>query len=275
MKKIGFKSLTRAVLPLAVLAGVSVEASSIKITVENLSPDDGIWFTPVFLGFHDGSFDTFDAGSAASGSIEALAEGGDTSGLMGDIGSVSGAIGHTLVQDTTAMGPPGVLFNPGSSNSYTFDLDSTDNRYFSFASMLLPSNDAFFGNDDAMGYELFDINGDFNYGFEVNIYGSDIWDSGTEENDGMGAPFSMIGGVSTDTVNGVVAQHAGLDNFIGTNLGNGNPLGSAFSANTALVRITAEKVPDATPFIGAIGGLALLGFNVVARRKRFAEEAKA
>lgn len=268
-----FKSISRAILPIAVFAGASVEASSIKLTIENVNPADGLWFTPVFVGFHDGSFDTFDAGSAASASIEALAERGDTSGLMGDIASVSGAIGHTLVQDTTAMGPPGVLFSPGSSNSFTFELDSTANRYFSFGSMLLPSNDAFFGNDDAMAYELFDSSGNFNTGFEINIFGGDIWDAGTEENDGMGAPFSMIGGTSTDTIGGVVGSHPGLDNFVGTNLATGNQLGTAFSSSTALVRISAQKVPDATPFIGAIGGLALFGFSIVTRRQRRADAA--
>lgn len=269
---ISLKSFTRLVIPAVVLAGASMEAASVKITVQNLSPNDGLWFTPVFLGFHDGSFDSFNAGSAASSSIEALAEGGMTGGLMSDISGTSGAIGHTLVRDTTAGGPPGVLFAPGSSNSVTLDLDMMDNRYLSFASMLLPSNDAFFGNDDAMAYSLFDDAGNFNDGFEINIQGSDIWDSGTEENDGMGAPFSMIGGTSTDTVGGVIDRHTGLMNFEGTSLATGNLLGSSFSSGTALARITAEKVPDATPFIGAISGLALLGFSAFTRRKRLADE---
>lgn len=247
-------------------AGTTAHAIQVKFTVENLSEQGGTWFTPVFFGFHDGSFDSFDAGSAASTSIENLAEEGNPGGLVGDIGSVSGSKAHVLFADDTAMGPPGVLFNPGASNSFTIDLNKAANRFLSVASMLLPSNDAFFGNDDPDAYELFGSDGSFNAGFVIDVLGMNVWDAGTEENDGMGAPLSTIGGTSTSTA-GVITTHPGLDNLIGTGLATGTTLETAFSNSTPLARITASQVPDATPFAGLMGAAALIGFRFLSRKR--------
>ncbi|MEM7570909.1 MAG: PEP-CTERM sorting domain-containing protein, partial [Pseudomonadota bacterium] len=47
-------------------AATAAQAATIRVTVENLAPVDGFSLTPVYLGFHDGSFDLFDVGAAAS-----------------------------------------------------------------------------------------------------------------------------------------------------------------------------------------------------------------
>ena len=57
---------------------------AVQVTFENLQPADGFYLTPVFAGFHDGSFDVFDAGTAASASLEAVAEDGMFAGLQAD-----------------------------------------------------------------------------------------------------------------------------------------------------------------------------------------------
>lgn len=250
------------------LSGTSVHATSVVITYENLSQDGGLWNTPLFLGFHNGSFDTFDLAVAASASVELLAEEGDPGLLLGDIGLVSGAQSGVIFGDDAPGVGPGVLFNPGSSNSLVIDLNPSDNRYLSFASMLLPSNDAFIGNQFPTAYDLFNIAGDFNDGFQIDLFGFDVWDAGTEENDGMGAPFSAIGGTSTPTIGGVVMQHPGLGNFVGTNLANGTVLDHAFNDQTPIGRITARRVPDTAPAAGLMGLLFLLGFHrFVGKRK--------
>lgn len=247
------------------LAGASAFASPVRITVENLNDEGGLWFTPVFFGFHDGSFDSFDSGSAASSSIEALAEEGDVTGLLSDISAVAGAKSHVLVRDDTAMGPPGVLFAPGTSNSFVIDLDAANNRYLSFASMILPSNDAFMGNDNSTAYSLFDMAGNFNDGFSIDIFGYGLWDAGTEENDTMGAPLSAIGGTSSATIGGAISAHPGLDNFIGTPLVVGTDLQTAFGSNTHIARISAQSVPDSASFIALIGAFALFAFKFANR----------
>jgi len=267
------KSLLR-LAPFTIAAGAfafsvtSLNATSVEITYENLSEEGGLWNTPLFLGFHNGSFDTFDLAVAASASVELLAEEGDPAALIGDIGLVGGAKSGVIFGDDAPGVGPGFLFNPGSSNSIVIDLNASSNRYLSFASMILPSNDAFIGNQDPTAYDLFNIAGDFNDGFSIDLFGVDVWDAGTEENDGMGAPFSAIGGTSTSTVGGVVMQHPGLDNFVGTNLGNGTVLERAFDDRTPIGRITAQRVPDTAPAAGLMGLLFLLGFHrFVGKRK--------
>ena len=55
--------------------------SQVTISIENLAPANGTQLTPVWVGFHDGQFDTFDSGSPASPGLEQLAEDGDNGGL--------------------------------------------------------------------------------------------------------------------------------------------------------------------------------------------------
>ena len=270
-------TLTRAALRgaavAACFAAASAHAITVKVKVENVSASDGLWFTPVFFGFHDGSFDTFDPGLPAPTAIEAVAEQGDASGLVAAISGTAGAKSNVLMQDGSGA-PPGVLFAPGESNYFTIDLDSMYNRYLSFASMLLPSNDAFFGNDMPTDYELFDIHGNFKGYQEINLFGSSIWDAGTELNDFMGAPFSPLGGVSTDTMGSVsLLGQAGLDAFNGAAQATGNNLSSSLMASDPIARISIQQVPDSTQYIGFMGAIALLGFRYVTRKRMGTEAA--
>lgn len=268
----------RGLAGFAFLAGAHSYAANFKITVENLATDDGLWFSPVFFGFHDGSFDLFDPGTTADNfsGIEMLAEQGDSSGLAARFGSDAnaGAKQHVLLGQDGASGPPDALFAPSnfnpdfsSVNSFVISLDPTANRFLSFASMVVPSNDAFLSNPNPLAYELFSPSGVFNSTLQINLFGSNIWDSGTELNDEMGAAFSRLGGISTDT-SAAIALHEGLDDFIGTPIAVGPDLGHAFSDNTPIARITVEQVPDHTPFAASLGALALIGFRVVTQRRR-------
>ena len=45
--------------------------------------------------------------------------------------------------------PPGPLL-PGATASTIFTVDPSINRFFTFGSMVVPSNDYFIGNDDPM-----------------------------------------------------------------------------------------------------------------------------
>lgn len=59
----------------------------------------------------------------------------------------------------------------------------------SYASMIIPSNDAFIGNHNPQGIELFDVAGNFNGKKIITILGSMVWDAGTELNTEMDAAF--------------------------------------------------------------------------------------
>lgn len=73
---------------------------------------------------------------------------------------------------------------PGETETFTIDLNGTaeQNRYFSYASMLFPTNDAFIGNDDPEAIEIFNEQGEF-IGADFLVLGSDVLDGGTEVND--------------------------------------------------------------------------------------------
>ena len=242
-----------------VLLAASTEAQNVQVEVENLQGSDGFFFTPVWVGFHDGGFDLFENGQAASAGLELIAEEGDFSTLSSEF-SGSGIDGAVFSPGGFGGAP---VFDPGEIASATFDIGTND-RFFSFASMIIPSNDAFVGNGDALAYELFDENGNFNGPLTIEIFGSDIYDSGTEVNDGQGAAFSATGGVSTDE-NGVVELHAGLANFLGTDTVAGTTIGSIPGSATPIARITITAVPE--PATASICSVLLLGTLGMRRRK--------
>ena len=162
----------------------------VKITVENLTPHGGLYFTPVWVGFHNSGFNLFDPGGLASEGLERFAEDGDAAALrmefdaaVGDAGGIDEMI---LAPDGFAGAP---VFDPGDSAMIHVTLDPNANRYMSFMSMIIPSNDAFIGNHNPEHIELFDTAGVFKGKQIVTVLGSMIWDAGSELNTEMDAAF--------------------------------------------------------------------------------------
>lgn len=272
--KILKKVLLTAVASAALLSSAS-QATIVEVEVSNLFDDGGLALTPVWLGFHDGTFDSFDVGSASSASLQALAEGGDVSGIVADF-SATNASGQQGVLTAPAGFPGAPVFEPGeSATSATFDINATDNGYFSFLSMLIPTNDAFIGNDSATAYSLFDLSNNF-VGLDILVLGSNVWDAGTELNTGFGSPFlAGAGAQPRQDENGVVTQHAGLTVLAGglSIFGGNTPAGYSIDQAAAdftaqgfqVARITVSQVPvPASAGLFAMGMFALAGFN---RRK--------
>lgn len=271
------KALIVAVASTALLSTAS-QATLVEVQVSNLFDDGGLALTPVWAGFHDGSFDTFDAGSSASASLQALAEGGDVSGIVADFNTAS-PTGQQTVITAPAGFPGGPVFEPGeSATSGTFDIDAASTGYFSFLSMLIPTNDAFIGNDDAMAYSLFDLNGNF-VGLDILVVGDNVWDSGTELNTGFGSPF-LVGanGQARQDENGVIGQHAGLDVLTGglSIFGGNTPAGYSIDQVAAdftaqgfnVARITVNQVP-----VPASLGLLAMGLFGFSQKNRFKKSA--
>ena len=237
-------------------------AFDVRVSVTNNAQSDGLYFTPVWSAFHNGSFDLFDSGSLASAGLAELAETGSQVTLNADFGSADGRIAIGL---TSASGIGPGLFDPGRTASFDITLDEANNRYFSFASMLLPSNDAFIGNGDPLSNELFDAMGSFNGPITITLFGSDVHDAGSELNNTLDAAFSMIGGSSTETNVGI-ASHLGLDNFIGTTLDNNVTLGQAFTGMTPIATITVSAVPEPSTYAAITGILSICAVGFMRRR---------
>ena len=231
---------------------------AVQFTFENLQPDDGFFFTEAWVGLHNGDFDLFNDGERATPGLEALAEGGNTELLGAEFaagGRLQTTIGNGEVQ----------FISPGEVIEGSIDIrNAAAYQYASFASMIIPSNDAFFGNEDPLAYRIFDENGNFTGDVEITIYGQDIYDSGTEVNDGQGAAgFSLglngDGGESTDDPTGVVGAHPDLlENIIGFGNAAGTTIGSdgsgAIALDEAVARITIT-VGDSINTQSAVGPL--------------------
>jgi hypothetical protein len=187
------------------------QSSSLKtvaITIENLAPSQGTALSPLWFGFHDGSFVTACQGSPASRGIERIAEDGTTGFLTSDFGG-------GIVQGTV-FGTNDVFNGIFPGNSITLkvllDMSRPDSLYFSYAAMIIPSNDAFITNEDPKAYRVVDCHGRF-VGAEIIIKGEDVLDAGTEVNDeaplhaaGAGPIFIFDAGVAEK---GVVHRHEG------------------------------------------------------------------
>ena len=104
-----------------------------EVTITNLTSNQVI--SPPILVTHDGSASLFEAGTAASPELAALAEDGDNCGLAATLGATSG-----VLDIVTAAG--GIA--PGTSMTLTIEADYA-HRWFSCAGMLVTTNDAFTG----------------------------------------------------------------------------------------------------------------------------------
>lgn len=212
---------------------------AVQFSLEVLQPADGFFITEPWVGLHGGSFDLFNPGERATPGLEALAEGGNTA-LLGEEFARQGRL-------QTTLGNGAVQFlSPGETVEGSIDIRNAANyRYFSFASMLIPSNDAFIGNEDPFAYELFDASGNFNGTQTIDIFASDIYDAGTEVNDGQGAAgFSLGfggqgGGTSTDDPTGTVGLHPDLlANIEGFETAAGTTVTDLLTPEEPIARIT-------------------------------------
>lgn len=191
--------------------------TDLRISVRNTSEDGGTVLTPFFFGFHDGSFDIYNLGEAASPGLEALAEDGNNVPLANELTAADADAQTVNVAGT--RGPIGT----GEFTSTTLHVNGLSNPFASFASMLLPSNDAFVGT--ANGVRLFDASGNF-LGASTTVFsGASVRDAGTEVNTELDAAFINQTAPNTGiTEGGVVSIHPGFNGSAGNPVGEGDQI---------------------------------------------------
>lgn len=181
--------LIAAALAASTLAAQSASATQFDVRITNLS--NAIYYTPFLAAAHPAGNNLFVTGQPASANLQAMAEGGDISGLVADVT----ALGATIVEN-----PAGGLLAPAASVEFSMNTDGTANDRLSIVAMLLPTNDAF------AGLNAVEIPTDPGvYTFNVSAY-----DAGTEAND------ELITGGGAPGAAGIPADPGGLGGTGGT-----------------------------------------------------------
>ncbi len=146
---------------------------------------------------------------------------------------------------------PGVI-DVGEKTTFTFTVDRSlaSSRYFNYASMILPSNDAFIANGNPYAHEIFDMDGNF-LGADFTIAGSEVLDAGTEVNDeaeDTTAFFGQSAPNTGETENGLVKAHPGF-NLDGRILNSSDFANADFTTTDyqiAKITVTAEGIESVT-----------------------------
>lgn len=133
-------SVVRAVTAVCVVPTVAqAQMRAATVTVTNVAAANSISFAPMQLGFHSGAFDTFNIRATAGPGIVSAADDGAGVPWKADCAAT----------DLTAnRGVIAMALLPRQSRSQSFLVNAGQNRFFSFASMVIPSRDFFIGNDD-------------------------------------------------------------------------------------------------------------------------------
>ncbi len=266
------KSTKIAAVSLLAMIGVAGVAHAqpveLRITVQNLAPQNSVAFAGLRFGFHNGTFDSFNEGQSAfllgqptvaTAPITTIAEGGTATTWF----PAFAAAEPNATFGSILRNGPGAL-RPGEMSSGVFNVDPSVNRFFTFGAMVVPSNDHFIGNDDPMEYQLFDAMGNLNIS-SISQFGREIWDNGSEATDPANAAF-LMGGVNANRVdeNGVVRfDFMGLNAYNGLTTAAGYTFNRQFGANDEIYRISFEVIPS--PSAAALLGL---GGLVGLRRRR-------
>ena len=170
---------------------------SVVVTVKNQAAQRGAFQTPVWAGIHDGTFDLYDRDVALGDtdanpnlisreSVERIAEDGITSAITDEFSLLQPGAAQT-----TLLAPGGPL-QPGSQSSTTLNIDNPFvNRFFSYASMVIPSNDAFVANGNPLVHEIFDERGRF-VAENFIVAGNEVLDAGTEVNDEIASNTAFL-----------------------------------------------------------------------------------
>jgi hypothetical protein len=248
-------TVRRTAIALALAASTgAAQDRMVTVTITNLSATNSISFAPTHLGFHRGAFDAFDIGATPAAGIISVAEGGAGGQWQADFAAAD---------PTATRGIIAGALTPGQTRSQSFIVNAGLNQFFTFASMVIPSNDFFIGNDNPTQYRLFDDAGNLLIN-SITQRANQIWDAGSEAFSVAGAAF-LVNGVNAVRTpqNGVVSfNFAELMGFDGEQTAAGYVFNSGLTADREIYRIdftSTAVVPEPSSIVLLGSGLLLLG----------------
>ena len=118
------KTIKTTVVISALTVPFAAQAKDISVKITNLT--NGIYFTPLLVSAHSPKVDFFDLGETASEHLQAMAEGGDLSGLIADANDYYAEV---------VENPAGGLLAPGASTMAKLEDIKRRNRYLSVTAM--------------------------------------------------------------------------------------------------------------------------------------------
>ena len=263
-------------------ANLTFAQRNLRVTVTNNAPDGGTYITPVWFGFHNGSFDSYNGGAASAPELERLAEDGNF-GPLADTFAAGGTLigngqqnGANRLQRSLGAAPLG----PGATASQIVTVSGDgENDYFTYASMILPSSDYYISNGNPFA---FDVSGLTELGDSLSFDVFQVNDAGTEINDfstsaGNGFFGNLLGpgqngpnqGADENGVNANVLDpfagflNAPLDADIDPQFAQLDFNNRALYPN-GIATITITAVPEP----GSFAALTVMGTILFARRRR-------
>ena len=248
----------------ALLAAASAAQSApvkVVVTVENLAPAGSVAVAPLHLAFNNGSFDAFDLGGVAGPAIVSVAEGG-----LG----VAWQAAFAAADPTAVRGTIGGALLPGASHRASYLIDTAVNPYFTFAAMVVPSNDFFVGNDAPTAHRLFNNSGQLQIS-AITLQAHDIWDAGSEVFDPAAAAFVGNNDLRSPQQSVVAFNFAEFYGFNGLTTAAGYTFNSQLTANSDVYRITFSAAPVPEPQTAALMLAGLLGLGWLVRRRHGAQ----
>lgn len=261
-----------ALMALLTLSMAVSAQTEIRVDYEVNFDATGTGFAPLGGVFHDGSFSSFTPGTMASNGLEALAEGGNPMMFLSEapasanVGNTDGQIGGT---------------NRPASRSFSVLVDDA-NSNFSYASMVLPSNDWFIANP---GGGSLDISSLLNAaaGASITLDITSIYDAGTELEDftrggGTGTdPFGLVprlsdadGGNPDDQMDNIslVTRTSGVNLFDGFVNPNNEPIDRFIGASTEVLGTITLTTVSTVPEPSSYGLMVFASLGCLALRRR-------
>ncbi len=150
--------------------GQTAFATQYKVEIQNLT--NSAYITPLLVAAHPANVSLFTVGEASSVNLQAMAEGGDITGLAQDVALTGGR---------SVLNPAAGLLAPGKKTVADLGFVGQRNSRLSIVAMVVPTNDAFIGLRNLPLPRFPGV-----YSYDLKVY-----DAGTEANDevrGSGVP---------------------------------------------------------------------------------------
>jgi hypothetical protein len=138
------KTITGGFVSAIVFLSLASPLPAAQLTVEVTNLTHGIHFTPLLITAHDNATHLFQGGTTGTSALQLMAECGDISGLVSDLGGEDA--------DTVAN-PAGGVLAPGTTTVASLDTTTTGNTHLSLVAMLLWIRRRNGGEQRTAGYE--------------------------------------------------------------------------------------------------------------------------